>query len=352
VRRAVFAIPGDLTTLTGGYLYERRLLESLRAVGTATDHLRVGQSFPAPTPQHLAHAAAAMQAVDPTHPLIVDGLVFGSIDTAELERVRAPVVAMIHHPLAHESGLSDHRRAHLFRTERDNLALARAVIVPSAFTARILVDEYDTDPSTITVARPGTDRPESMPGSEQSVDAATPPLIVSVGIQHPRKGHDVLLRALAEITDVPWTAVIVGSAYDPAHAEDLARLQAESGLGDRVRFAGTVSIAERDALYRAASVFALATRYEGYGLVFDEALLNGLPIVSCATGAVPETVPPRSGMLVPPDDPRAFAAALRAVLTDDGVRIGMAQAAATAGMRLPTWFDTARTVQAVLDTLG
>ena len=100
-------------------------------------------------------------------------------------------------------------------------------------------------------------------------------MILSVGIQHPRKGHDVLLRALARLPDLAWTAVIVGPAYDPEHAAALSALCAELGLESRVRFAGSVSVAERDALYSRASVFALATRYEGYGLVFDEALAHG-----------------------------------------------------------------------------
>ncbi|WP_404434498.1 glycosyltransferase family 4 protein [Microbacterium lacus] len=345
----MFAIPGDLSTVTGGYLYERRLLEGLREIGTDTAHLPLGSSFPDPSPDDSAHAVAAMEALDPAHPLIVDGLVFGSLATAGLARARAPIVAMIHHPLAHEAGLSDARREYLIRTERDNLALARAVIVPSPFTARILIDEYGTDPARITVARPGTDRVDDVvPG----IVSAGPALIVSVGIQHPRKGHDVLLRALAELSDLPWTAVIVGSAYDPVHAAELATLHTELRLEGRVRFAGIVSVAERDELYRLASVFALATRYEGYGLVFDEALAHGLPVVSCRVGAVPETVRPDAGVLVSPDDPLAFADALRAVLTDDTLRIRMAHAAAEAGSTLPGWLDTARTAQAVLDALA
>ncbi len=69
----------------------------------------------------MADAVARLAALEPERPLILDGLVFGSLDPAGLARVRAPVVAMIHHPLALESGLTDDRRAHLHRTERDNL---------------------------------------------------------------------------------------------------------------------------------------------------------------------------------------------------------------------------------------
>uniref|UniRef100_UPI0028B10A8F glycosyltransferase family 4 protein n=1 Tax=Microbacterium sp. TaxID=51671 RepID=UPI0028B10A8F len=96
---------------------------------------------------------------------------------------------------------------------------------------------------------------------------------------------------------------------------------------------------------------SLATRYEGYGLVFDEALAHGLPIVSCRTGAVPETVPPDAGVLVAPDDPVAFADALRTLLVDRAHRARLAAAAARAGARLPTWEDTAEVAAGVLDAV-
>jgi glycosyltransferase involved in cell wall biosynthesis len=346
MRKAAFAIPGDITTLTGGYIYERRLLEGLRELGNDVEHIELGASFPVPTPDHMAEAVEALAALPEERALILDGLVFGSIATDGLARVRPPVVAMIHHPLALESGLEEGLRDHLYRTERDNLTLAAHVLVPSAHTADMLASRYGVDPARITIARPGTDRPGGTPSP------AVPPLILSVGIQHPRKGHDILLRALAGITDLDWQAVIAGSRYDERHATELDRLHADLALGDRVRLAGRVPAEELQRLYRSATVFALATRYEGYGIVFDEALAHGLPIVSCRTGAVPDTVPPDAGLLVPPEDPEALAGALRHVLTDAALRDRLARAAATAGAALPSWPDTARIAGRVLDALA
>jgi glycosyltransferase involved in cell wall biosynthesis len=339
---AAFAIPGDITTLTGGYIYERRLLEGLRALGHDVLHLQLAPTFPDPGAAEMADAVEQLVALPPDRPLILDGLVYGSIDTAGLARVQAPIIAMIHHPLALESGLSEDRRAHLFTTERDNLALAAHVLVPSPHTAKILARDYAVPENRITVARPGTDRPT---GTTNPVD---PPLILSVGIQHPRKGHDVLLRALAQLKNLAWQTVIVGSAYDAQHAEDLGGLRDALGLTDRVRMAGKVSSDELTALYRQASIFALATRYEGYGIVFDEALSYGLPIVTCRTGAVPDTVPADAGLLVPPDDPDQLAGALRTLVVDTERRRDLARASQSAGLALPTWEDTARVASRVL----
>jgi glycosyltransferase involved in cell wall biosynthesis len=341
--RAVFAIPGDITTLTGGYIYERSLLEGLRHLGREVRHLQAGASFPNPHPYDIADAARQLAACEPGDPVILDGFLVGEMPTASLARVTAPMVAIVHHPLALESGLDDTRRDYLYRTERANLRLMRHVIVPSPHTAMILTESYDVTSDRITVARPGTlvPRGPSVP--------VTPPLLLSVGIQHPRKGHDVLLAALSLLQHLEWQAVIVGSPYDSSHVAELSHLHATLGLSDRVRLAGRVDADELSRLYRSASVFALATRYEGYGIVFDEALAHGLPIVSCAVGAVPDTVPHDAGMLVAPDNPAAFATALDALLTDDTHRRSLATAATRVGANLPRWSDTAALVAQVLD---
>jgi len=344
-RPAAFAIPGDIETLTGGCIYERRLLEGLRALGRDVAHVVLGDSFPHPTPRDVSDTVEALAAIEPGRVLILDGFIVGSFETSGLARVRAPIVAMVHHPLALESGLDEARREHLFRTERDNLALASHVLVPSPHTAEILATRYGVAPERITIAQPGTDLPGGTPAP---VD---PPLILSVGIQHPRKGHDILLKALARLRTRDWQAVVVGARHDEGHAAMLDGLHADLGLGGRVRMAGKISGGELDALFRAASVFALATRYEGYGIAFDEALRHGLPIVSCRTGAVPDTVPEGAGILVAPDDAAGFADALDAVLGDAERREGMARAAAAAGQALPGWEETARIAGGVLDSV-
>ncbi len=345
-RPAAFAIPGDITTLTGGYIYERRLLEGLRDEGRDVAHIRLGASFPDPTQADMEDAASLLQAIPLERPLILDGLVFGSIDTAVLARVRAPIIAMIHHPLAVESGLDPARRAHLYRTERANLELAAHVLVPSPHTASLLASDYGLAPEKITVARPGTDQPSGMS------KPADPPLILSVGIQHPRKGHDILLKALAQLTHLEWQAVIVGSPYDADHAAELERLHRSLGLEARVRLAGRLSDADLSRLYNEATLFALASRFEGYGIVFDEAMAHGLPIISCRTGAVPETVAKGAGILVAPDDANAFAAAIDRLLSDPAERARMAEASRQAGAALPGWGDTARIAGEVLDAVA
>lgn len=346
LQKAAFAIPGDINTVTGGYIYERRLLEGLRAQGRDVAHIQLGASFPDPTDADMADAAVQLLALPLDCPLILDGLVYGSIDTHILRDMRAPIVAMIHHPLALENGLSDDRRNHLFVTERDNLAHADHVLVPSPHTAALLASDYNVPADRITIVRPGTDRPAMRP------NPSDPPLILSVGIQCPRKGHDVLLRALEPLLHLDWQAVIVGGVHDQDHARALHRLHESLGLQGRVQFAGRVPPQELASFYSKATLFALATRFEGYGIVFDEALSYGLPIVTCQTGAVPDTVPASAGVLVPPDDPAAFSQAMGLLLTDKVLCDRKSQASQQAGMALPPWSETARRAGVVLDGLS
>lgn len=343
---AALAVPGDLMTPTGGYGYDRRLLAGLRGLGRRVAHIPLAASFPDPSPADNRDAAERLAAVPADCPVLIDGLALGAMDRAALTGMRAPVVALIHHPLARESGLDPARSRALLDSERGNLALAAQVVVTSPHTAALLTADYGVAPGRITVARPGADRRR---GRASPVD---PPLILAVGTLVPRKGHDVLLRALARLSDRPWQAVIAGAARDGSCRDALVGLAAELHLAGRVRLAGSVSAAELARLYRRATLFALATRYEGHGMVFDEAMTGGLPIVSCAVGAVPDTVAPRAGLLVPPDDPAAFAGALAQVLDEPSTRAAMAAASAAAGAALPGWSETARQVARVLDRVA
>lgn len=346
-RPAAFALPGDITTLTGGYIYDRRLVEGLRAQGRAIRVVELPDSFPTPDAAQMNASLTQLTALPPGQPVIIDGLAFGALDSRGLARVRAPIIALIHHPLAQESALPAGLADHLWRTERANLALARHVMVPSPHTRDMLIHRYDVPASRITVVRPGTDRP----GDITKATFADPPLILSVGILHPRKGHDILIAALSGLRDLHWQAVIVGSPWDQAHAAALHAQVDALGLGDRLVLTGRLPAEDLQDLYRRASIFALATRYEGYGIVFDEALSHGLPIVSTRAGAVPDTVPSEAGDLVAPNDPQAFATALRSLLADPQARAEKAAAAAQAGALLPGWEETARLAGAVLDRL-
>jgi glycosyltransferase involved in cell wall biosynthesis len=232
MRAAAFAIPGDLDQKTGGYIYEKSLLLALRAAGRQVRHVELPAGFPHPTEAEMAETLAILSALPADEPLILDGLVQASIDPEGLAALTMKVVAMTHHPAGMETGLAPERAAELLRREAANLALAAHVVVPSPHTARILTADFGVAADRISIAPPGFARPT---GARAPV---TPPLILSVGLLAARKGHDVLLRALAQLTDLDWRAEIVGGTHDSAVADDLYRLNGALGLEDRVSFVG------------------------------------------------------------------------------------------------------------------
>jgi len=224
--------------------------------------------------------------------------------------------------------------------ERANLELARHIFVTSPHTGTLLGAQYGVEAARITVVRPGFLRPDAA----APVAKASPPLILSVGILAQRKGHDVLLRALAQITDLDWQADIVGRDHEAGMTAALTALIEELGLSGRVTLSGEITAEALDARYRQATLFALATRYEGYGIVFGEAMGYGLPIVSTRTGAVPETVGEAAGLLVPVEDSAAFAQALRHLLGAPEAREACAAASLRAAEALANWQDAAALV--------
>jgi glycosyltransferase involved in cell wall biosynthesis len=161
--------------------------------------------------------------------------------------------------------------------------------------------------------------------------------ILSLGVITPRKGFDVLLRALARLPDLDYSLTIAGAPRDPVHAESLVALATELGIAQRVTFAGEVVADALEALWQRADLFALATHYEGYGMAIAEALKRGLPVAVTGGGAAGALVTPESGIVCPPGDDAALARALRRVMFDVALRREMAEAAWRVGEGLPDW---------------
>ncbi|KIC44934.1 glycosyltransferase family 4 protein [Tateyamaria sp. ANG-S1] len=333
--KAVFAIPGDKDRRTGGFIYEARVLQALNDIGCPTAHLQLPDSFPDPTATDMRQTLDMLRAVPADQPIILDGLVFGAIDPDGLAAVQAPVIAMIHHPLGLETGLSHDRAAFLLQNETAAIRRADHIIAPSPETSRVLTERFGAKPGSITCAPPGFDRP---PVARQIAET---PLVLSVGLIAPRKGHDILLSALALIQELPWRAEIVGGVHDPAYAEALRRQSTELGLDRRVTFAGEIDDDTLISRMNSASIFALATRYEGYGMVLSEAMLFGLPIVTCDAGAVATTVGD-GAIVVPKEDPAAFADALAQLLSNPSAAEALGQSALEQSKILPRWEDTAK----------
>ena len=334
MKTLAFAVPGDLATPTGGYAYDARIITELRALGWTVDVLDLGAEFPRPSAQARAAALAKLVSVANGRPLVIDGLAYGALAEApSLLRNGPRLIALVHHPLALESGLKL-EEANAFReSERTALAGVSRVISTSSATARLLVTDYNVPSYRVSVVKPGTDPVEAARGSGKKTAA-----LLAVGSVVPRKGYDILLAALGRLTKMDWHLTIAGDCgRDAEAAADVYAHIVRFNLVDRVTLAGAVPAKELAALYETADVFVLPSRYEGYGMAFAEAIAYGLPVVGTTAGAIPETVPLGAGVLVPPNDVPALADALTRLIAQPMERQLLAAAARAGAANLPSW---------------
>ena len=346
VNEVVFAVPGDLANPTGGYAYDRRIIEGLAALGWRTAVVDLGDGFPFPTNAARAAARTRLAALPIGPPIVIDGLAFGALpEAAAALGATHSLVALVHHPLALETGLSAAASASLRASERAALACARHVIATSTTTARLLAADYDVPSERLSVVEPGTERVATPQRRVESVIA-----LLAVGAVVPRKGYDVLVAALARLKHLPWRLVIAGDCG--RSVDTFRRLVADIaalGLGDRVQLAGTVTAEELASLYASADLFVLPSRFEGYGMAYAEAIAHGVPVIGTNAGAIPETVPADAGVLVPPDDVDMLAATLQRVMNNPAERERLAAGArATA---FPSWRGQAALFARALENL-
>jgi glycosyltransferase involved in cell wall biosynthesis len=341
-------VPGDPDTHTGGFIYDKRLAEELRKLGLEVAVHALPDGWPYPDFRAVDAAEATLQAIPDRALVLVDGLALGVLPRlAERQAERLRLIALVHHPLAEETGLEPGERARLFDSERDALAQVCHVVATSAFTAQSLVD-YGVTQDRLSVVPPGTEPAALAAGSGKSA-----PALLCVASLTPRKGHDLLLNALATLVDKPWTLDLVGSeTRNTRHAHQMRRLCTRLNLSARVSFRGELSGRALDRAYHASDLFVLASHYEGYGMVITEAVARGLPVVATAGGAVPYTLPEGAGLLAEAGDVDALAWALGRVLDDPDLFARLAEGARGARERLPRWSDSARRLAADLERVS
>jgi glycosyltransferase involved in cell wall biosynthesis len=343
VTQAGFAIPGDLGLPTGGYMYARRVLKLFPLDGVTLKHIELPGAFPAPSDSDLVETERRLAELPKDAAILFDGLAYGAMPAVVIRRLQQPIVALVHHPLAHETGLPDERVRDLLAREKAALAFARRVIVTSPTTGRTLVQEFGVPAAKIAVAEPGTDPAPRAHGSG-------PPLqLLAVGSIVPRKAYDILVRALAPLAALDWRLTIAG-ATDRSSAA-VAALRAaidESGLAARIDVVGPLAPHRLAEAYDRTDLVLMPSLYEGYGMVLSEAMARGLPIVCTTGGAAAETVPDDAAIKVAPGDVAMLSAAVRRVLEDAVLRRRLADASWAAGQSLPRWQDTARMVARVI----
>jgi glycosyltransferase involved in cell wall biosynthesis len=338
-------VPGPLNTCTGGFIYDRRIVQGLTRDGWQVSVHELDTSFPFPDERARRNAAERLAAIPDGAVVIVDGLALGALpDEARQASVRLQLIALVHHPLALETGLSVDQEHALAEGERRALAATRHVLVTSRATAETLTGSYGVEPANLSVVEPGTDRGPVAAGSDGGAVE-----LLSVASLTPRKGHTILVSALSRLKHLEWHLVCAGSLE--RHPETTAAVREvirRERLGARIELVGEVEGPRLNAVYGRADAFVLATLLEGYGMAVAEALAHGLPVIASRTGGITDLIAAGAGILVPAGSVDALTAALADVISDSGRRQVLARGARQVRRRLRSWDEASAAIANVI----
>lgn len=318
-RRVVLLSPGDPEQRTGGYLFNKRLVQAWRDMGLQAEILPL--SWPL-----METDAARVRALPADVCLLADGLLWESL-RSQSQGIQRPASVLVHSLRAWEPG-QPHAA---LQEEQAVLARAQALICTGPEVQAIL-------------AQAGLESVLALPGTQGTPGPAptgAPHLLCAATVTE-RKGHLRLLNALAKLKELPWTLSCVGSlSREPQTAKALLQAVDTLGLTNRVRLLGESS--DMTPHYHRAHAVVHAAHHEAFGMVLSEAVAHGRPVLSTPAGAL-QFLP--VGAVLALDEQLS---GLGAYLRDPALREALHHGAQ--GADLPTWPDTARIIWRALTVL-
>ena len=357
--RVGLLIYGSLETVSGGYLYDRKLVDFLRCQGDAVEIISLPWRNYA---RHLADNLAA-DLLQHLLRLPLDVLVQDELNHPSLfylnqrlrDRASYPIISLVHHLRCSELRPA-WQNALYQQVERAYLASVDGFIFNSQTTRRavgVVCPEAAERP--FVVASPAADHLAPQIGPGQVVERAHeagPLRLIFVGNLIERKGLHLLIEALARLPQGAATLAVVGGRSDRRYAERLEAQVRRAGLGEQVTFYGYLPQPELAQQLAWAQVLAVPSSYEGFGIVYLEGMGYGLPALAGEQGAAHEVIRHgENGFVLPvhlPAGVERLAEHLRRLAEDRELLERLARAAWLAYHQHPGWEEMGQAVRGFL----
>ncbi len=343
-----FLIYGSLDTLSGGYMYDRKLVEYLRMQGDAVE------IFSLPWRNYAAHLSDnfSYQLPGELDILIQDELNHPSLITANHKKHPYPIVSLVHHLRCSE--LRPKWQNNLYRVvEKKYLHSVDGFIFNSQTTREVVAELMDHGKPSIT-AYPPTDRfGDAISVEEIKKRAAGTPLkIIFLGNIIARKGLDTLLNAIRSLSFNLQLDIVGSLNTEPNYAKKMQEFVTTNGLSSVVNFHGALDHEPLIEKLKQAHILVVPSSYEGFGIVYLEGMCFGLPAIGTTAGAAGEIIEhKKTGCLIKPGDHRTIAAYISELETDRSLLTELSLNAHRRYTQQPAWTQTAGQIRAFLQNM-
>ncbi|MFH0957472.1 MAG: glycosyltransferase family 4 protein [Pseudomonadota bacterium] len=342
--RVGLVIYGSLDILTGGFIYDRELVDYLRGEGTSVE------VYPLPWRNYVAHLTDNFsfrfikQLRDSKVDILLqDELNHPSLITSNSLFLRSrefPVVSIVHH--LRSSELRSNIANRLYQKVEKQYLKSTDGLIFNSHTTRKSVHNIGIKNKPFVVAHPG--RNFENPGVERGfirerAEQRGPIKLLFVGSLIPRKELHTLLEAVLQIPKNKWTLKVVGSLETDKHyAQSVIGSLKRLDLENNVELLGSMTRKDLEMEYMKSHVLAVPSSYEGFGIVYLESMGFGCPSLATTAGAAHEIITDGlNGFLVSPGDTNAIAEKISLVADDRKVLAQMGIAALDRFTAHPTW---------------
>jgi glycosyltransferase involved in cell wall biosynthesis len=340
-------IYGSLDVVSGGFLYDRLLVEHLRGKGDEVQIVslprrsyfrHLGDNFSSSLRSRLEYANWDVLLEDElNHPSLF------LLNYKLKRRISYPIVTIVHHLRCCEQRAGWKNQLYRY-VERSYLNSVDGFVFNSD-TTRSEVQRFTGTDKPYVVAYPGRDRFDVSFTKDQITERAKqagPLRILFLGNVIPRKGLHTLIDALAILPGEIWQLEVVGSLnLQRGYVDSVRRKIARRGISNKVKFRGVLSHVEIADCLSKAHILAVPSSYEGFGMVYLEAMSFGLPIIATSWGAAGELITHgQEGYLITPEDTKALASHIQAYHEDRELLLQMSLKAYERQMDFPTWEQT------------